>query len=562
MFLCVQAHRSHADLRSGMSTPTSAMLSHYHGDFYQELYARYPQAFRRRLEARENGRQLFNARNEIKGQRHGLNNSYKGQGQSYLGQGHSSGSLSARVFSTDDVNRDHFYTMQGQRSRSKSGDHVTFADEESDLSNLTVKQRLRLNTQHLNKLLNEQSPFLKRHNIERLDSDDELGKEQTLRDYMLERNKERSRHRKKHQRIILQRKIAKCESSENKENDFVHRRWISKSVSPVSRHRPGFKAPELELAQDSHHVDVDALLADSDLKIDTLLDKITVGMMSPNALSEKKVHGHDKGSYSEDNKEELHSPGGCETEEFSGEIIRGTESESSPGSSVSASGNVNGLKTHENISRNDRSIVRVSNSDIDEMHLPSDITAGRKTKTPDVTSETAACNCAIHGGKQTEGPDSPAICKCEHSEIPNSTVGLLQICSNGLSNGTHQDIMHPHEIGDHRFKSEPDNGQSETNGNLNEVTHLQGILKSDSAQMPGLPVSNCVSAKSDLVHANDAKGEGTEGANLEFAENCYQADDEREFEETGAIVTDMENRTQAKVTVHKGELSVVFVCGY
>lgn len=271
-----QVHRSYGDLI--MDGDINGSHPRTQSDFYQELYQKYPHAFRRRLEAREAGRRLFNNKPQVrfKDELEVLDDSY--------GNSWNTDRSAPELHQTNwDKEVGHYF-----RHKSCSRDCITSLEpSECSGSVLSVSQRLRLNSQNLNKLLYESSPLKKYQQKELVQYDSGTENEQSLQEYMLEKSKERSRNRKK-QRIIIQRKLSKSENGEsNKENDLRSRRWMSKSASPTAQHRLRYSL--LAEPQPKRDHGIDDLIADSDLKIDTVLEKISLKMVSPDSPPDSAI---------------------------------------------------------------------------------------------------------------------------------------------------------------------------------------------------------------------------------------------------------------------------------
>lgn len=272
-----QIHKSYNDLT--MDVETSSTYPRHQNDFYTELYKKYPHAFRRRLEAREAGRRLFNSKPQVR---------FNDEVEVSSGTVRYDENSAEKHLTNWDREVGHYL-----KHKSRWRDCVTSV-EPSDCSGsvLSVTQRLRLNSQNLNKLLYETSPLQKYRERELVQYDSGTENEQSLQDYMLEKSKERSRHRKKQHRIIIQRKInnqVNGESGSNKENYLQSRRWMSKSASPTARHRLSYSVPPTPEPKHDHSINIDDLLADSDLKIDTLLEKISLKMVSPDSPQDSAI---------------------------------------------------------------------------------------------------------------------------------------------------------------------------------------------------------------------------------------------------------------------------------
>ncbi|XP_053381041.1 uncharacterized protein LOC123551801 [Mercenaria mercenaria] len=272
-------HRSQGDLTLDMDLQSHPRLQ---SEFYQELYQKYPHAFRRRLQARETGRKLFNSRLHVRFKDDADVSDKNSVSPGHLGNLHSNTHLT-------NWDREVGHYM---KHKSRSRECVTSV-EPSDCSGsvLSVTQRLKLNSQSLNKLLNDDLPLRKNCSRDYVQYDSGTENEQSLQDYMLEKSKERSRHRKQQRRIIIQRKIHKSESADtevNKENETNSGRWMSKSVSPTRRLFK-YSLPHTNSKHETHHVNVESLMADSDLKIDTLLEKISAKMSGPESPPDSAI---------------------------------------------------------------------------------------------------------------------------------------------------------------------------------------------------------------------------------------------------------------------------------
>lgn len=257
-------------------------------DFYQDLYKKYPQAFGKRKEARDAGRKLFNSHHHVR---------FKDE----IDVANTRSASSLELRSPNSSNREKHLTNWDREvghylnHHSNTRNCITSADpSECSGSVMSVTQRLRLNSQTLNKLLNEESPLRNRFRRENVQYDESgTENEQTLEEYVLEKSRERSRHRKHQRRIIIQRKILKAESENMKstesdtDKNARNRRWLSKSASPTRRNLIQYSLPPAGVHRsksNSHHIDVDTLIADSDLKINTVLGNIgakQVGSESP-----------------------------------------------------------------------------------------------------------------------------------------------------------------------------------------------------------------------------------------------------------------------------------------
>lgn len=272
-----QVHRSQGDLTLDMDLQAHPRLQ---SEFYQELYQKYPHAFRRRLESREAGRKLFNSCLHVR-----FKDDADVSDDNYGSHGNLRNLHSNTHLTNWDREVGHYL-----KHKSRSRECVTSVDpSECSGSVLSVSQRLKLNSQSLNKLLNEDIPFRKHTQRENGQYDSGTENEQSLQEYMIEKSKERSRHRKQQRRIIIQRKIHKNESVDiNKENERNSRRWMSKSVSP-SRHLYSYSLPHTKLKSENHPVNVESLLADSDLKIETLLEKINAKMSGPESPPDSAI---------------------------------------------------------------------------------------------------------------------------------------------------------------------------------------------------------------------------------------------------------------------------------
>lgn len=272
-----QVHKSYNDLM--MDAETTGTHPRLQNDFYAELYKKYPHAFRRRLEAREAGRRLFNSKPQVR---------FNDEVEVSSGTMRCDENSAEKHLTNWDREVGHYL-----KHKSRWRDCVTSVEpSECSGSVLSVTQRLRLNSQNLNKLLYETSPLQKYREREVVQYDSGTENEQSLQDYMLEKSKERSRHRKKQHRIIIQRKInsqVNGESGSNKENYLQSRRWMSKSASPTARHRLSYSVPPMLEPKHDHSINIDDLLADSDLKIDTLLEKISLKMVSPDSPQDSAI---------------------------------------------------------------------------------------------------------------------------------------------------------------------------------------------------------------------------------------------------------------------------------
>ncbi|XP_052789913.1 uncharacterized protein LOC128224199 isoform X2 [Mya arenaria] len=515
-----------------MDSP-SAHSTHQQDHFYTELYRKYPHAFRRRLEARDAGRQLFNSRHHVRFKDE-INDESENSVHLH------NGSVSARTLTNWDKEVGHYF-RQGQSSRSQER-----LNSDCEGSEMSVKQRLRMNSKHLNNLLNEGSPFRKRKSGDHVQYDSGMENGQSLQDYMLEKSKERSRHRKKHHRIIIQRKITKDDDrDENKENEIRQRRWMSKSASPVARNRLTFNPYVMSLPRDNHHVDVDALISNTDLQIDTVLENINIaGQESPpdsaidiGTPSVQSLVTTGRGvpfSKSMEKKEELPSPDSEGGRVNSGEII-GENVESSPGSSASAC--VRNSKTNEeNQCTNSESIM--SNVDINKENETVVNTAMNTTEPAAVAGDT----CRMQEINEINKLVEEYMLTSEHIdqlESRQGEAGLLQIFSKEMGYDT--------EHSNYKCNAPDINSDFSDQNRISEsvVTFSTGETLSS---VKGAYKDNTAEGNDDGMAVN-----GSNFNNRELTEANYHADDEREGEENVAmeIRSKSEHEIASKKTMHK-----------
>ncbi|KAL4219301.1 hypothetical protein ACF0H5_021880 [Mactra antiquata] len=276
-------HQSQGDLVNDMDLHIYPRLQ---SEFYQDLYKKYLVPLRsKHNEPRDAGRKLFNSRHHVR---------FKDELEGPVPRCVSSLELRSPGFTSARIRDKHLTNWDREvghylknHTNIGSRECLTSAEpSECSGSVLSVTQRLRQNSQTLKRLLNEESPFRNRFRKENVQYEENIEKnEQSLEEYMLEKSLERSQHRKHQRRIIIQRKILKAEHDNikttatdiNAKNNDRNKRWMSKSASPTRRNKIHYSLPPPGVHKsrsNGHHVDVDTLLADSDLKIDTLLDNI------------------------------------------------------------------------------------------------------------------------------------------------------------------------------------------------------------------------------------------------------------------------------------------------
>ncbi|KAH3791195.1 uncharacterized protein LOC127838814 [Dreissena polymorpha] len=403
-------HGSYGDLS------TSPMDLKLGRDLCHELYKRYPHAFARRLKAREGGQKLLNARNHVWFQENTSRSnpsSARSVGEIDSKSGHASRDVEL-----------HYYA----RPRSRlSEDALRLTSQTHGIYDppLTVTQKLKQNSQNLNALLNENSPLNPFNNKYHTDLQHDTSTD--LQEYMIERGKERSRHRQKHKRIIIQRKINGSDEG-NKENKSKARRWVSKSASPTSRNRQQYSLPKSPL-NEGHLVNIDTLLAESDLKIDSVLERITRQMVSPDFPAKSS---NEKG---DDSMEWLETSKIAEVN-YLPSLLKGTNSrcespaiDSSPGSSAST---CNRKHSDRQTSQKVTNTSAVSDSDTDE--------AQTRHPDPDVTRPSAVA-AAVTSDYEVELKINEIndikhrfVSNSEHinSEDTTAVPGILKVCFDPL----------------------------------------------------------------------------------------------------------------------------------
>lgn len=531
-------------------------------DFYEDLYQKYPKAFRRRLEAREAGRRLFNSRPHV---RFKDEFDISDDNVSVVNQGSS-------ISNTHLTNWDRevgYYL----RHKSRLRECVTSVEpSECSGSVLSVTQRLRLNSQSLNKLLNDESP-LKRH-VERdlVQYDSGTENEQTLQEYILEKSKERSRHRKQQRRIIIQRKIHKGNnglSDSNKENEFKDKRWLSRSASPPRRHFITYSLPHADVSKsrhENHHVDIESLIADSDLKIDTLLEKISAKMSSSNSPPDSAIDidtpsvqsfvTADKWGNSGQSGivlVELPSLNGEQT--VSGENFVDAETESSPGSSASVCVSKNSAKKSSNHNLVQNMVISDNSMQVRDDFKRNDSLNG------DVNDQPGR----IAGEDDTEIDEINKIVeKYASSENldQNTGAGLLQLYTVGIG---YDDVV-------------SDDTLDRIGGNIkNHCGKIDNEIKVDnmSSQNSTSSQNDDVKLKSDCKTAGEG-GEGGENQQTIVNENIlalcsaenihaedinnllettnYQADDVHEVDVVAMEIVHANNMLSKRMTAHTGLL--------
>ena len=406
-------------------------------DFYQELYKKYPHAFRRRLEARDAGRRLFNNKPQVR-----FNDEVEVSDDAYrMNSWSMDESPPGRHLTNWDREVGHYF-----QHRSPTRDCITSL-EPSDCSGsvLSVSQRLRLNSQNLNKLLNERSsPLRKYRQKELVQYDSGTDNEQTLQDYMIEKSKERSRNRKK-QRIIIQRKLNGSENGtviSSRGNDLLSRRWMSKSASPTGRHRLQYSLPITTQSKPhrDNDLNIDDLLSDSDLKIDTLLEKISMKVVSPDSPPDSAIDVETPSVQSMVAMEMKNSKMSEKSvqENLLNEKSNGEGIESSPGSSASACGRKSTSRQIE--TENCESLNCYSRNEGERLVEMMTAVVGR-LETPAGTSKTHSTqqiNKVSYetSGKLTQETDvTSSVLKEIKENVSIVSTGLLQVCKAGDSMG-------------------------------------------------------------------------------------------------------------------------------
>lgn len=523
-------HKSQGDLR--MDSEVHGSFSHLQTDYYQELYRKYPHAFRKRLEAREAGRRLFNQskpqvrfRDEIEVSDYYEDDPYE--------------SLTDRPITNWDKEVGHYF-----RHKSLSRDCITSIEpSECSGSMLSVTQRLRINSDNLNKLLYESSP-LKRYQKkkETVQYDSGTENEQTLQDYMLEKSKERSRHRKK-QRVIIQRKLNTQQNSDNKngegnkENSIRTRRWLSKSASPTAKNRSHLSLSTVPQTKCNQNGNVNDLLAESDLKIDTLLEKISLKMVSPDSPPDSAIDIETPSVQSlvalENQKgSKLNTDPACE--ELPNLVVKEDMTdalESSPGSTASACVRKNSNKQNDQ----EKNESLPSNEFNHNLGTQCEETAGEIFIEPQAVAINTQTTQEINEISKTAGNLMLENCKTI-SENDNTGPGLLQLCSDemGFVNDDIEKCSVPNGGVNVNVKveaSESDN-QEVTD---NTESQNQTVLENKSSTGDQSIKHNLKDSEHNTEDINDS------GENL-----SYQGDDEGDIEEMIVMDTRTTNECQQK----------------
>ena len=258
-----QVHRSLGDLTS----ESDLQLSHSRltSQFYQDLYRKYPRAFHRRREARDAGRKLFNPRPHVRFE------------DDIPDDMSLKSSRSERPITNWDREVSPYKNL-----RSRSRDCFTSAEPSETGSVLSVTERLHLNSQTLNKLLNEKSPLRKRFSEDHAGQsqyDSGTENENSGKDPLVSnRTRLRFRHRK-----VLQRKV------DNKQNGAITD--LGKLRKPASLSGEYLRrARTVSPTNSKHrHVDVETLIANADVEIDALLKKISMKMYSPDSPPDSAI---------------------------------------------------------------------------------------------------------------------------------------------------------------------------------------------------------------------------------------------------------------------------------
>ena len=261
LIILLQVHRSLGDL----SSKSDYQRNHPRlaSTFYQDLYRKYPRAFQRKQEAREAGRKLFNPRPHVRFEDDYDDMSLKS-------------ARSERPTTNWDREVGHYKNVRSRQC-------FTSAEPSETGSVLSVKERLHLNSQTLQRLLNEKSPLRKRFTKDsngHLQYDSGTENESTGRDTSLSnRTRLRFRHRK-----VLQRKV------DNNQNGAIEGR-LSELRKPKSYSREYTRrARTVSPTNSKHrHVDVESLIANADLEINTLLEKFTMKMGSPDSPPDSAI---------------------------------------------------------------------------------------------------------------------------------------------------------------------------------------------------------------------------------------------------------------------------------
>ena len=179
----------------------------------------------------------------------------------------------------------------GPYMRKNSRECFTSADQsECSGSVLSLKQRLHINSVTLNKLLHEKSPLRKKFERDRAADDSGTENEQTLEEYFLDKSRQRSHNRVKHRRILQRRLTSNMpENSTEQERTTAYRRWISKSVSPSRRNMYSLPVQHDKSNSGHSHDNIDSVMKNTDLKIDTLLEKISSKLSGPESPPDSAI---------------------------------------------------------------------------------------------------------------------------------------------------------------------------------------------------------------------------------------------------------------------------------
>ena len=251
-------HRSVGDL----TLDNDLQLTHPRltSKFYQELYKKYPRAFQRKREARDAGRKLFNPKPHVKFEDELVDDM----------------SLKSYRSERPTTNWDR---EVGHYKNSRSRDCYTSLEPSESGSVLSVKERLHLNSRTLNRLLNENSP-LRRRFAEESNQASGHTDENSVRDALLS-NRTRLRFR---QRKVLQRKV------DNKQNGAVNGHLDELRKPPSLSAQYARRAKTVSPTNSNHkHVDVEALLANADLEISTLLESLGAKMSGPESPPDSAI---------------------------------------------------------------------------------------------------------------------------------------------------------------------------------------------------------------------------------------------------------------------------------
>ena len=254
-------HRSLGDLTSESDLQLS--YPRLTSKFYQDLYKKYPRVFHRRQEARDAGRKLFNPKPHVRFEDDFVDDM----------------SLKSARSERPTTNWDR---EVGYYKNFRSRECFTSAEPSETGSVLSVKERLHLNSQTLNRLLNEKSPLRKRFTKDsngQLQYDSGTENENSGRDTLPNRTRLRFRNRK-----VLQRKV------DNKQNGAIDGQ-LGELRKPKSYSREYMRRSRTVSPTNSkhRHVDVESLIANADLEINTLLEKISMKMASPESPPDSAI---------------------------------------------------------------------------------------------------------------------------------------------------------------------------------------------------------------------------------------------------------------------------------